>query len=191
MCHSLHIRIFCISTTNSKTVMVQWYVTVWLFTNKLVTVFSPIFKNVTPHILSFWGSLKRLLLIVLQTYANKLKKWSLFLWLVLLNISFKLLRLTSATSLLSSACMHTYTHLHPCYIFTVHGGRESPFQMPLSSGRLILQQHSGCVNKRGPGEVRCGAIVVFTLAGFLCAMKAWRYSNSQRQKGAVCRRDGW
>lgn len=46
------------------------------------------------------------------------------------------------------------------------------------------------VNKRGLGEVCFEAIVVSMLIDFLCAMKARQYSNSQWQKGAVCRQDG-
>lgn len=46
------------------------------------------------------------------------------------------------------------------------------------------------VNKRGLGDVCFEAIVVSTLIDFLCTMKARRYSNSQWQKGAVCRQDG-
>lgn len=46
------------------------------------------------------------------------------------------------------------------------------------------------VNKSGIGEVCFEAIVVSTLIDFLCTMKARQYSNSQWQKGAVCRQDG-
>lgn len=46
------------------------------------------------------------------------------------------------------------------------------------------------VNKSGIGEVCFKAIVVSTLIDFLCTMKAGQYSNSQWQKGAVCRQDG-
>lgn len=47
------------------------------------------------------------------------------------------------------------------------------------------------VNKSGIGEVCFEAIVVSTLIDFLCAVKVRQYSNSQWQKGAVCRQDGY
>lgn len=74
----------------------------------------------------------------------------------------------------------TYTHLVPC--------TTQPCASPhvsLCGGGTNLQQKV-CVNKRWLAE----AIVVFTLADPLCAVNGWRYSNSQTQKGPVCRRAG-